>query len=115
MTDSILDSIKKLLGYQPDYTAFDTDITLHINSVFSTLHQIGVGPEEGFEIENSSSKWEEFLGGNLKINTVKSYVYFRVRLMFDPPTTSYAQESMQKQINEMEWRLQVATDPKKGV
>lgn len=107
MTDSILDSTKKVLGIEASYTAFDTDIVMHINSVFSTLHQLGIGPIEGFEIEDQTTQWSDFLGTETRLNSVKTYVYLRVRLLFDPPTTSFAIAAMQKQAEEYEWRLNV--------
>lgn len=107
MTSSILNSTKKILGISPDYTAFDLDIITHINSVFSTLQQLGVGPEIGFMIEDDTAVWEDLLGGDPRLNSVKTYVYMRVRLMFDPPSTSFAINSLQEQVREMEWRLNV--------
>lgn len=107
MTSSILNSTKKILGVSPDYTAFDLDIITHINSVFMTLQQLGVGPEEGFMIEDDIPVWEDLLGGDPRLNSVKTYVYMRVRLMFDPPPTSFAINSLQEQIREFEWRLNI--------
>lgn len=107
MTDSILDSTKKILGLDPEYTAFDLDIITHINAVFSDLQQLGVGPEEGFAIEDASSNWNEFLVGNLMLNSVKTYIYLRVRLLFDPPITSYLISSLKEQLQALEWRLNV--------
>lgn len=107
MTDSILDSTKKILGIDSDYTVFDLDIMTHINSVFSTLNQLGLGPEEGFMIEGSSETWDGFLGSDIRLNAVKTYVFLRVRLLFDPPTTGFVITSMEKQIQELEWRLNV--------
>jgi hypothetical protein len=108
--DSILTSIKKVLNVPADYTAFDVDILMHINSVFSTLQQLGIGPENGFMIEDASPTWDTFLGTDLRLNAVKSYVYLRVRLLFDPPTTSYLIEAQNKQIQELEWRLNVTRE-----
>ena len=105
MSDSILEGTKKALGLEADYTPFDLDITMHINSVFLTLQQLGVGPTEGFSISGSEEKWEAFIGNNKNLNAVKTYMYLRVRLLFDPPTTSFAIESMANQVKEMEWRL----------
>lgn len=105
MSTSILTSTKKLLGIAEDYTAFDDDITMHINSVFSTLQQLGIGPEAGFEIADKTALWSDFLANDPRLNNVKTYVYMRVRLMFDPPSTSYLISSMQRQIEELEWRL----------
>jgi hypothetical protein len=107
MDQSILDSIKKLLGLDSGYTAFDTDIIMHINSVFSILHQIGASPVEGFVITDNSSKWEDFIANAMHVEMVKSYMYMKVRLMFDPPTTSFAITAMQEQIKEFEFRLNV--------
>lgn len=110
MEESILTSTKKILGISKDYEAFDLDVITHINTVFDTLQQIGVGPEEGFSIEDDSAVWSSYLLGDVKLNSVKTYMYMRVRLMFDPPSSSFALSSMQEQINQFEWRLQVATD-----
>ena len=110
MSKSILTSTKKILGSAEDYTAFDLDIITHINSVFTTLQQLGVGPVEGFMIEDAQPTWEHFLGNDKRLNSVKTYVYMRVRLMFDPPATSFAISSMQEQVKELEWRLNVAVD-----
>jgi hypothetical protein len=90
MTDSILDSTKKILNLASDYTVFDQDIILHINSVFSTLNQLGVGPVAGFMIEDNTPVWSDFLEGDLRLNNVKTYMYLRVRMLFDPPTLGYA-------------------------
>lgn len=106
--DSILDSTKKILGLDSDYPHFDIDIVMHINSVFSGLTQLGVGPEDGFEIEDSSTLWVEYLGANKKINLVKSYMYLKVRMLFDPPTTSFDITAKQEQIKEFEFRINVA-------
>jgi hypothetical protein len=102
---SILTSVKKILGIAEPYLAFDPDIIIHINSVFSTLQQLGIGPTEGFAIEDSEATWDEFLGTDLRLNNVKSYMYMRVRMMFDPPTTSYLIDAMKEQIRELEWRI----------
>jgi hypothetical protein len=106
LNDSILDTTKKLLGLEPDYTAFDPDIITHINSVFFSLRQLGIGPDSAFMILDKDSKWSEFQGEH-DINAVKSYMALRVRLLFDPPTTSFALEAMNKQVEEFEWRLHV--------
>lgn len=105
MTTSILNSTKKMLGLDANYTAFDQDIIMHINSVFATLHQLGVGPDQSFAITDSTATWEQFIGSEQNINSVKSYMYIKVRLLFDPPATSFAIDSLQKQANEYEWRL----------
>jgi len=110
MNDSILTSTKKMVGIEADYTAFDLDIINHINTVFTVLTQLGVGPSLGFMIEDDTSTWSEFIGTDPRLNSVKTYVYLRVRLLFDPPTTSYLINAMQEQINMLEWRLNVTVD-----
>lgn len=110
MTDSILDSTKKILGIADDYTAFDLDIITHINTSLSTLTQLGIGPDEGFFITNHRDVWEDFIGDDPRYNSIKSYVYLKVRRLFDPPGTSYLIESMDRQIEEFEWRLSVTRE-----
>ena len=110
MDESILNSIKKILSIPEDYDVFDQDVILHTNSVFSTLHQLGLGPVHGFEITGPDEVWRDFLGGKLPYNATKSYVYLRVRLLFDPPTTSYMITAMKEQILELEWRLNVTRE-----
>lgn len=108
--DSILASIKKLLGVPEEYTQFDADIIMHINSVFLNLNQLGVGPEAGFAIENDSAKWSDFIKDNVKLNAVKTYMYLKVKLLFDPPLSTSVIESMNHTISELEWRLNVVAD-----
>lgn len=112
--DSILISIKKVLGIDEDYTQFDTDIIIHINTVLMALTQIGVGPSEGFTITDEYSVWEDFIGNKPYLNSVKSYVYMRVKLLFDPPLSSAAIESLNKLVAEFEWRLLVAVENNKS-
>lgn len=107
MADSILTSTKKILGIEEDYTAFDTDIIIHINTILDVLHQLGIGPDEGFMIEGKEETWDDFLGGDILLNDVKTYIYLRVRLLFDPPTTSYLIEALTNQYKELEWRINV--------
>ena len=108
--ESILNSIKKLIGIAEDYDHFDSDIIMHINSVFATLTQLGVGPEDGFSINDESEKWEDFLPEERMLHSVKSYMFMKVKLMFDPPLSSAVIECTKEQIKELEWRLQVAVD-----
>lgn len=108
--ESILTSIKKMLGIAEEYEHFDIDIIMHINSVFLILKQLGVGPAEDFFIKDKSSKWSEFMLNNTQIELVKSYMYLKVKLMFDPPANSAVIESINRQIGEFEWRLNVAVD-----
>lgn len=103
--DSILDSVKKNLGIDPAYTHFDADITLLINGVFSTLNQLGIGPVDGFMIEDKSAEWDEFTGSDVLLNSVKTYVYLSVRVVFDPPATGYLVTAYNDRIKELEWRL----------
>lgn len=107
MNDSILTSVKKILGITEDYTVFDLDIITHINSVFSTLNQLGIGPEGGFMIEDAVQTWTMYLGDDIRLNNVKTYMYLRVRLLFDPPTTSYLINALNEQVVQHEWRLNV--------
>jgi hypothetical protein len=108
METSILIGTKKILGLAEDYTAFDHDVITHINSAFSTLTQLGVGPAEGFMIEDESAVWTDFITDNdLQYNSVKTYVYLRVRMVFDPPATSFVIAALNEQIKELEWRLNV--------
>ena len=113
--ESILTSIKKLLGIAEEYTHFDADLIMHINSVLSILTQIGVGPAEGFSIKDESSVWEDFVPDNAKLEFIKSYVYMKVKLLFDPPISSAAIESINRLTSELEWRIQVAADPVKTI
>lgn len=108
--ESILTSIKKLLGLTESYDHFDADIIMHINSVFMALTQMGVGPSEGFVIEDETTTWSDFAENTIPIESVKSYIYLRVRLLFDPPSSSAVIESMNRMISEFEWRLNVAAD-----
>ena len=111
--DSILTSIKKLLGITEEYTHFDADLVMHINSVLMILTQLGVGPAEGFLIEDETSVWNDFIPEStpVKLESVKSYIYLKVRLLFDPPSSSAVMESINRMTNELEWRLNVAVDP----
>lgn len=110
VSDSILNSTKKVLGVDPDYKVFDADIVMHINSVFGTLNQLGIGPAAGFTIEDETATWDTFLGDDPRLNPVKTYVYLRVRLIFDPPQTSFLLDAVKQQIQEAEWRLSVQAE-----
>lgn len=112
MDSSILTSIKKLLGIAEEDTSFDQDIIMHINTVFAILAQLGVGPANGFSIEDDSAIWEDYLGNATNLELVKSYVYMKVRSMFDPPTSSILADAMNKNISELEWRINTMADPK---
>ena len=107
----ILPSIKKLLGINPEYEAFDVDITIHINTVFAILNQLGVGPEDGFSISGGSEKWSDYCTTKNE-NAVRTFVYLKVRLMFDPPTSSVLMDSINNTLAELEWRLYLEGDNK---
>lgn len=108
--DSILDSVKKVLGIPSEYEVFDPDIIMHINTVFFTLSQLGVGPDGGFSISSKSDTWDFYISEGSNLEAVKSYVYLRVRILFDPPSSSYVLTSMENQIKELEWRLNAEVD-----
>ena len=108
--DSILISVKKMLGIAAEYTHFDADIIIHINSVFMILNQLGVGPREGFSISSDVETWDEFTNDNLTIESVKSYMYLKVGLLFDPPTSSNVVEARNRLVSELEWRLNAIAD-----
>lgn len=107
MENSILTSTKKILGLAEDYTAFDLDVITHINTAFSTLTQLGIGPAEGFMIEDETAIWTDFIIGDIQFNNVRSYVFLRVRQLFDPPATSYLITAVNEQVKELEWRMNV--------
>ena len=111
--DSILDSIKKLLGIQPEYRAFDEDLIIHINTVFAVLNQIGIGPQEGFFIVDETTNWDEYMS-DINQASVRTYVYLKVRLLFDPPGSGILVDSINRMISELEWRLYLEGDSPKG-
>jgi len=104
---SILDDVKKLLGIDSSYTNFDTDVILHINSVFSILSQLGIGPSTGYMIEDNTATCDAFVGTDLNLNDVKTYIVTKVKLFFDPPQNSFVIAAIEKQIQELEWRINV--------
>lgn len=109
--DSILTSIKKLLGIDENYTHFDPDLIIHINSVLAILTQLGVGPENGLTISDKTAVWDDFIPDSPKLGFVKSYMHLKVRLLFDPPLGSAVIEALNRQIDELTWRIQVEADP----
>jgi hypothetical protein len=109
--ESILTSIKKLLGIAEHDTSFDTDVIMHINTVFMILGQVGVGPEGGFSIEDSSAEWTDFIEDTSKIEGMKTYIYLKVKEVFDPPSNSAILQSMKDSAKELEWRLNIECDP----
>ena len=111
--ESILTSIKKMLGISEEYTHFDEDLIMHINSAFAVLCQLGVGPSEGFFITNKSAVWSDFVPDLSKLQFIKTYVYQKVKLLFDPPQSSAAIQALNESIKEFEWRINVQVDPGK--
>jgi hypothetical protein len=107
MTESILNTIKQMLGIPVADTSFDQDILAHINSAFMVLHQLGVGPTTVYSIEDDTAKWVDFLTDPTAYSPVKTYIYLKVRLAFDPPGTSFLLSAIDAQIKEWEWRLMV--------
>ena len=113
MQDSILMTIRKLVCGDPYADHFDTDLLVHINACFSILNQLGVGPENGFVVTDETQSWSSYISDNYILNMVKTYVTLKVRVIFDPPLTSSVLEAMNKEISQLEWRLNVAVDPVK--
>lgn len=111
MEESILKTIRKMIGPSVSYDVFDTDLIVHINSAFFVLYQLGVGPAEPFKITGEDETWDDFMNGARDLEAVISYVYMKVRMAFDPPTTGYLVSSYESAIKELEWRLNVMVDP----
>lgn len=110
MPTSILVSTKKSLGLVEAYKEFDPDIIMHINSIFMVLTQIGIGPTAGYSIEDDTETWEDYLSGQENLKAVQSYMYLRVRMLFDPPATSFVLTSLENIQKELEWRLLIGAD-----
>ena len=109
MEDSILNTIKKMLGIDESDKSFDLDIITNINSAFNVLKQLGVGPEEGFMIEDAMDEWEDYTD-SIHLNDIKTYIYLKVRKVFDPPQNSTVMEALNSAINELEWRINIEVD-----
>lgn len=107
MTDSILLTVKSILGLEPEYTPFDAEIIFDINTVLAKLTQAGIGPREGFQIEDSTATWTQFVGTDPRLNMVKTYTAMDVRLLFDPPQSSAAMENLKAQIQEYIYRMNI--------
>lgn len=105
MTDSVLVTIKKMLGLDESYNAFDTDIIVFINSVIMTLHQLGVTDKQGVTITGPTETWADVLPSDKLVEGAKSYIYLKVKLLFDPPSNSFVLNSYEKQIEELEYRM----------
>ena len=114
--ESILTSIKKLLGIEEDYEQFDPDIIMHINTVFALLKRMGVGPSKGFSIQDEQSTWQDYMGEdpNAMLEAVKTYIYLKVKLIFDPPNGSAVMEAIKENIKELEWSLNFEVDAMAG-
>ena len=108
--DSILTSVKKMLGIAEEYDHFDADLIMHINSVLTILGQLGVGPDEGFFIEDDGAEWTDFVPDMFKLQFIKTYVYQKVKLLFDPPQSASAIEALNRSISELEWRINAQVD-----
>lgn len=111
MDESIFKTIKALLGPDADYDVFDNDILIFINGVLSTLTQLGIGPSTGFRISGDKETWHDLLGDYADLESVKTYIYLKVRLLFDPPSSSAVMNAFEETCKELEWRLNVAVDP----
>lgn len=113
--ESILLSVKKMIGIHPEYTDFDVDIIMHINSTFMILNQLGIGPPNGFTITDASDIWTDYIPeGNKNFEAVKTYIGAKVRLIFDPPTSSVVAEALKETIKEFEFRLNVEAETPSG-
>lgn len=110
MNESILNSIKKMLGIESDYNEFDIDVMININSVLMVLNQLAIGPPDGFSITGPNETWADLLGDRTDLLAVKSYIYLRVRLLFDPPTNSFTLDSIAKQAEELGYRLNLQAE-----
>ena len=114
MENSILISTKKMLGLAEDYTAFDHDVVVHLNSAFADLHQIGIGPADGYMIDDAGTEtWDDYITFGvlpMPLNSVRSYVFLKVKMLFDPPTIGYLKDAVMAQLEQMEWRLNVARE-----
>lgn len=110
--DSILNSIKKMLGISGEYEHFDADIIMYINSVFVTLSQLGVSQADGFYISDDSATWDDFISDNRVVEIIKPYIYAKVRIIFDPPTSSIVMDAINRSVSEYEWRINTLVETK---
>lgn len=114
MEESILNTIKAMLGPDDSYDVFDTEIIIHINTALSILTQLGVGPKKGFRITGPDETWDDFISdGSVDLEGIKSYIYMKVKMIFDPPANSFVMKAMEDSCKELEWRLNVTVDPGK--
>lgn len=110
--DSVLDSVKKMLGIHEADTSFDTDVLIQINATLNILTQLGVGPEQGLMITDAGDEWSSLIDDSILLNLVKPYVYLKVRMAFDPPASNTSAEAFKAYLAELEWRINVTVDPK---
>lgn len=108
--ESILTTIKKMIGIAEEYAHFDTDIIIYINNALASLRQIGVGPASGFSISSDEQTWYDFIGNSTECEAIKTYIYLKVKMVFDPPSTSFVLAAMERQVQELEWRLNVQSE-----
>ena len=112
--ESILNTVKKLIGYDEEVTQFDQDMILYINSVIATLRELGIGPSDGFVVKDASTTWSEYLGETKLLEDAKTYICLKTRLVFDPPSTSFVLDSIKEMIKECEWRLNDVAERRQG-
>lgn len=110
LNESILDEVKKTLGINQEVTVFDNEIKIYINSALATLSQLGIGPVEGWEIQDATDEWSDFIAEDLHLNPIKTYVHLRTKMLFDPPTNSWMTVAMKEQIEQLEWRLNITRE-----
>lgn len=113
MQESILLTIKQMLGIPSEYSVFDEELAVYINTVIAALRQLGVGPENGFAITGENESWEDYIGDTSMYENVKAYIYLKVRMMFDPPSSSFVLEAFKNQAAEIEWRIYIQADEDK--
>lgn len=111
MDESILNTIKKLLGLDKDDDSFDLDVMIHINSIIPSLSQLGIGPKNGLIITSATQLWSEYIDSSVvNLEAVKTYIYLKTKLIFDPPTNSTTIEAINKNLSELEWRMMLAVE-----
>lgn len=112
--DSILNSIKELLGIPAEQLNFDTEVIIHINSAFSDLYDVGVGPSEAFVIQDENDMWDDFLQGSVNYENAKQYVYISVKIVFDPPASAAALAALERRLDKLEWKLKEKAETTKN-
>lgn len=110
MNDSIVATIKKMLGLEDNYTPFDMDVIVHINTALLTLCQMGIGPREGYTVTDYDQTWDDFLTNKVFLGGVKTWIYLQVKMLFDPPTNSFVMDAMKQQSEQILWRLNVQAE-----